>query len=101
LVYASDTDDIGQCWCGDCREWIPADKWNQPCLSKRERRKKNRRVSAGTEGPGLREALDLLRRVCEWHAQETIYPTPECIGEARRFVRRTNLALARVEGEKK
>ena len=43
---------------------------------------------------GLKEALDLLRRVCYWHAQETIYPTPECIGEARRFVRRTNAALA-------
>jgi hypothetical protein len=69
LVYTGDTDEIGKCWCEDCKQWIAANKWSKPCLSTQERRKGERRyphvtalqpedydendsVSTGTEGLG-------------------------------------------------
>ena len=43
LVYADATDKVGEVWCADCQQYLTPDKWREPCLSTRERRKGERR----------------------------------------------------------
>ncbi len=44
LVYDNDADQVGKSWCSGCSKWLTPDEWRQPCTSRKERRKGERRA---------------------------------------------------------